>query len=57
MFDTSLHQLMAGGDVNDGTPVRIRFIGYRFVGKVVTKAMVTPIEPEPEEDEVEPDTG
>ena len=40
-FDSRLHQRMSGGDVSDGDPVRVRFVGYRFSGKIVAKAMVS----------------
>jgi molecular chaperone GrpE (heat shock protein) len=40
-FDPTLHQRMSGGDVGDGTRVRVRFPGYRFGGKTPLKAMVS----------------
>jgi molecular chaperone GrpE len=40
-FDSKLHQRMSGGDVSDGDPVRVRFVGYRFKDKIVAKAMVS----------------
>lgn len=40
-FDPKLHQRMSGGDVSDGDPVRVRFVGYKCGETVVTKAMVS----------------
>lgn len=40
-FDSSLHQRMSGGEVRPGTPVRVRFVGYRFRDKILTRAMVS----------------
>jgi molecular chaperone GrpE (heat shock protein) len=40
-FDSTLHQRMSGGEVRPGTPVKVRFVGYRFRDKIVTKAMVS----------------
>jgi molecular chaperone GrpE len=40
-FDSHLHQRMSGGDVSDGDPVRVRFVGYRFKDNILTKAMVS----------------
>jgi molecular chaperone GrpE (heat shock protein) len=40
-FDSSLHQRMSGADVRPGTPVKVRFVGYRFRDKILTKAMVS----------------
>jgi len=47
-FDPALHQRMSGGDVRDGTPVRVRFPGYRFAGDTPLKAMVRRIGDEQE---------
>lgn len=41
VFDPRLHQRMSGGDVGDGDPVRVRFVGYTCGEQVVTKAMVS----------------
>ena len=43
-FDPALHQRMSGGDVRDGTRVRVRFPGYRFRGKTPLKAMVSRVD-------------
>lgn len=40
-FDSRFHQRMSGSDVGDGSPVRIRFVGYRFQEAVLLKAMVS----------------
>lgn len=40
-FDPKLHQRMSGGDVTDGDPVRVRFVGYTCGETVVTKALVS----------------
>lgn len=40
-FDTSQHQRMSGSAPTEGDPVRVRFVGYRFHGKIIAKAMVT----------------
>jgi len=40
-FDPSLHQRMSGGDVSNGVPIRVRFPGYQYQGKIALKAMVT----------------
>jgi len=45
-FDPSLHQRLSGGDVEDGTPVLVRFPGYRVGDTVVAKALVSRAEPE-----------
>ncbi|HOX02027.1 MAG TPA: nucleotide exchange factor GrpE [Candidatus Paceibacterota bacterium] len=46
-FDPALHQRMSGGDVRDGDPVRVRFVGYRFRGETPVKAMVSRVGSEP----------
>lgn len=43
-FDPRLHQRMSGGDVKNGSPVRVRFVGYRYGDTIVTKSMVSRIE-------------
>ncbi len=40
-FNPKLHQRMSGGDVTDGDPVRVRFVGYACGDTIVTKAMVS----------------
>lgn len=40
-FNPKLHQRMSGGDVADGDPVRVRFVGYACGDTIVTKAMVS----------------
>jgi len=45
-FDPREHKRLSGGDLNDGDPVRVRFVGYRFAGKVLAKAMVTRVSPD-----------
>jgi molecular chaperone GrpE (heat shock protein) len=40
-FDTRLHQLLSGMDVDDGDPVTVRFVGYRLGESILTKAMVS----------------
>lgn len=45
-FDPSVHQRLSGGDTGEGDPVCVRFIGYRFSGKVLAKAMVTRLVPD-----------
>ncbi len=40
-FNPKLHQRLSGGDVADGAPVHIRFVGYACGDVVVTKAMVS----------------
>jgi len=47
-FDHRVHQRLSGGDLREGDPVRVRFVGYRFAGKVVAKALVTGATPEEE---------
>lgn len=42
-FNPALHQRMSGGDVRDGDPVRVRFVGYRFAGQTPVKALVSRI--------------
>ena len=44
VFDPALHQRMSGGDVRDGDPVRVRFVGYCFSGQTPVKALVSRIE-------------
>ncbi len=43
-FDPALHQRMSGGDVRDGDPVRVRFVGYRFAKSAPVKALVSRVE-------------
>jgi molecular chaperone GrpE (heat shock protein) len=50
LFDPALHQRMSGGDVRDGDPVRVRFVGYRFAGQPPVKALVSRVEPASSED-------
>jgi molecular chaperone GrpE (heat shock protein) len=40
-FDTRRHQRMSGGDVRDGDPITVRFVGYRLGETVLLKAMVS----------------
>ena len=40
-FDQSLHQRLSGGDVRHGDPVRVRFVGFRQSGKILSKALVS----------------
>ena len=40
-FDQSLHQRLSGGDVRQGDPVRVRFVGFRQAGKILSKALVS----------------
>ena len=40
-FDQSLHQRLSGGDVRQGDPVRVRFVGFRQSGKILSKALVS----------------
>jgi molecular chaperone GrpE (heat shock protein) len=47
-FDPALHQRMSGGDVRDGDPVRVRFVGYRFAGQTPVKALVSRLEADSE---------
>ncbi len=41
VFETSCHQRMSGGAVQNGTPVTVRIPGYRMGEKVLLKAMVS----------------
>lgn len=40
-FDTALHQRIGGTEVDDGDPVRVRFVGYRLGKAILLKAMVS----------------
>ncbi len=40
-FDTRWHQRIGGTEVDDGDPVRVRFVGYRLGEAVLLKAMVS----------------
>jgi molecular chaperone GrpE (heat shock protein) len=40
-FDPAVHQRMSGAGLQNGDPVKVRFVGYRFNRVVVTKAMVS----------------
>lgn len=40
-FDAQLHQRLSGGDVREGTPVKVRFVGFRQGGRILHKAMVS----------------
>lgn len=40
-FCGRLHQRMSGGDVRDGDPVKIEFVGYAHGDEVLLRAMVT----------------
>jgi molecular chaperone GrpE len=40
-FDGRLHQRMSGGWLKEEDMVRVRFVGYRFKGTVIKKAMVS----------------
>jgi molecular chaperone GrpE (heat shock protein) len=42
-FNARLHQRMSGGDVRDGDPVRVEFVGYELDGEVALRALVTRI--------------
>ena len=41
VFDTRQHQRMSGGDVDDGDPITVRFVGYRLGETMLAKAMVS----------------
>ncbi len=41
VFDGSIHQRLSGGDVRDGSPVEVRFPGYRQGAKILAKALVS----------------
>jgi molecular chaperone GrpE (heat shock protein) len=41
VFDSQLHQRMSGGDVSEGSPVKVRFAGFRQGGRILSKAMVS----------------
>lgn len=47
-FDPACHQRLSGGDVRDGDPVRVRFVGYRFRGETPVKALVSRVGAEAE---------
>ena len=40
-FDARWHQRIGGAEVDDGDPVRVRFVGYRMGENVLLKAMVS----------------
>lgn len=42
-FDPHLHRVVGreAGDIADGDPVRVRYVGYRLDGEIVAKAEVT----------------
>ncbi len=40
-FDSRRHQRLSGGDVRDGDPVEVRFIGFRQGERILAKALVS----------------
>ena len=40
-FDARWHQRIGGAEVDDGDPIRVRFVGYRMGENVLLKAMVS----------------
>ncbi len=40
-FDPAVHQRMSGAGLQNGDPVKVRFVGYRFDRVIATKAMVS----------------
>ncbi len=41
VFDGSIHQRLSGGDVREGSPIEVRFPGYRQGAKILAKALVS----------------
>jgi molecular chaperone GrpE len=40
-FDGQVHQRMSGAEVDEGQPIKVRFVGYRLGETVLLKAMVS----------------